>query len=109
MKPFKETEGYAGDLQAAYDYYKAYSPQTAQRFLVAYERAATILQFSPFICRARRHGWRQMIIPDYPVYSIFYKELSFCWLFGGLLPTVRDPDTLQARLLVREVTEEEKG
>jgi hypothetical protein len=50
-----------------------------------------------------------MIIQDYPVYSIFYKELSICWLLGGLLPTVRDPDMLQARLLVREVSEEEKG
>lgn len=107
MKSFKEAEGYAEDLQAAYDYYKAYSAQTAGRFLAGYDRAIMILQSSPFICRARRHGWRQMIIHEYPVYSLFYKELSFCWLLGGILPTVRDPDTLQARLLVRESSEEE--
>jgi hypothetical protein len=58
MKPFKEAEGYSEDLQFAYDYYKAYGPLTAERFLAAYERATGILQFSPFICRARRHGWR---------------------------------------------------
>jgi hypothetical protein len=39
VKPFKEAEGYAEDLQAAYDYYKAYSLQTAERFLTAYEEA----------------------------------------------------------------------
>jgi len=108
MKPFKEAEDYAQDLQAAYDYYKAYSPQTAERFLAAYERAEAILRQSPFISHPRRHGWRQMIIQDYPVYSVFYKELFFCWLLGGILSTVRDPDMIQARLLVREVTEEEK-
>jgi hypothetical protein len=50
-----------------------------------------------------------MIIHDYPIYSVFYKELSFCWLLAGVTPTVRDPDMIQARLLLREVTEEEKG
>ena len=109
MKPFKEAEGYAEDLQSAYNYYNAYSPQTAERFLAAYERVEGILQQGPFICRPRRHGWRQMIIQDYPNYSIFYKELSFCWLLGGILPSVRDPDMTQAKLLVREVSEGQTG
>lgn len=109
MKSFKEAELYAGDLQSAYDYYKAYSPKTAERFLAAYERAESILQENPFICHPRRHGWRQMIVQDYPSYSIFYKELPFCWLLGGILPAVRDPDMIQARLLVREVSEGEIG
>jgi hypothetical protein len=39
MKTFKEADGYADDLQAAYDYYKAYSHPAALRFLVAYESA----------------------------------------------------------------------
>jgi hypothetical protein len=50
-----------------------------------------------------------MIIHDYPVYSIFYKELSFCWLLTGVIPTIRDPDLIQARLLLREVYEEKPG
>lgn len=63
----------------------------------------------PRICRPRRHEWRQMIIQDYPNYSIFYKELSFCWLLGGVISTVQDPDFVQARLLLREVAEGETG
>ena len=109
MKPFKEAEGYAADLQAAYDYYKVYSVQTAERFLTAYQDAMEILQPRPRICRPRRNDWRQMIIHDYPNYSIFYKELSFCWLLAGVIPTVRDPDVIQARLLLREVAEEKTG
>jgi len=109
MKRFKEAEGCANDLQAAYDYYKAYGVQTAGRFLAAYQEAVDILKSMPRICPPRRHGWRQMIIQDYPNYSIFYKELSFCWLLGGVVSTVQDPDFIQARLLVREVSEEEAG
>ncbi len=109
MKAFREAEGYADDLQAVYDYYKAYGSETAERFLAEYERAVDVLRHSPFICRSRRHGWRQMIIQAYPSYSVFYKELSFCWLLGGVIPAARDPDLIQARLLVREVTEEEKS
>jgi hypothetical protein len=36
MKPFREAADYDADLQSAYDYYKAYSPATAERFLAAY-------------------------------------------------------------------------
>lgn len=109
MKPFKEAEGYDGDLQAAYDYYKTYSLATAARFLSTYEKAVETLRYNPFICRARGHGWRQMIIKDYPVYSIFYKEFTKFWLVAGIIPTVQDPDSIQARLLIREVTDEENG
>ena len=109
MKPVKEAEGYADDLQAAYDYYKSYGLGSAERFLSGYAEAIEIIQRSPFVCRSRRHGWRQMIIKGYPNYSIFYKELPLCWLLGGVVSGVRDPDIIQARLLIREVTEEEKS
>ncbi|HTB62001.1 MAG TPA: type II toxin-antitoxin system RelE/ParE family toxin [Opitutales bacterium] len=102
MKPVKEAQGYAGDLQTAYDYYKAFSPAIAARFLAAYETACETIHYNPFICRARRHGWRQMVIRDYPNYSIFYKELPHCWLLGGVVSTLRDPDVIQAGLLIRE-------
>ncbi|MBP7143287.1 MAG: type II toxin-antitoxin system RelE/ParE family toxin, partial [Opitutaceae bacterium] len=82
MKPFKEVEGYSEDLQSAYDYYKGYSIASAGRFLTAYEEAIRILRGRPRICRPRRDGWRQMIIQPYPNYSIFYKELTFCWLLA---------------------------
>jgi plasmid stabilization system protein ParE len=105
MKPFKEAEGYLHDLQAAYDYYRAYSPQTAHRFIAAYEAAERTLVHHPHICRPRRHGWRQMVIRRYPNYPVFYKELPDFWLLGGLVSTNSDPDAIQARLLIREVIE----
>jgi len=48
-----------------------------------------------------------MIVPGHPNYSIFYKELPVCWLYAGVIPTVRDPDVIQARLLIREIGQEE--
>ena len=105
MKPFKEAEGYADDLQAAYDFYKAYGRGVAGRFLAAYGEAVGTITRHPFVCRPRRHGWRQMVIRRYPGYSIFYKELPDFWLLGGIVSTLRDPDLIQARLLIREVSE----
>jgi len=107
MKSFREAFGYASDLQAAYDNYKSYGRATALRFLAAYEDAMRIVQSSPYVCRARHHGWRQMVIHEYPVYSIFYREFDRFWLFGGVISTVQDPDVIQARLLIRETRETE--
>ena len=106
MKPFREAEGYASDLQTAYDYYKGYSPDAAKRFLAAYARAIKVIQHAPHACRLRRHGWRQMIVPGHPNYSIFYKELPHCWLAAGIVSTVIDPDAIQVRLLIREISED---
>ena len=106
MKPFKESEHYLGDLQAAYDYYRAYGRSAAERFFAAYEEAFKIVLRHPFVCRPRRHGWRQMLIRRYPSYSIFYKEFPGFWLFGGVVSTTQDPDVIQARLLIREVIEQ---
>ena len=106
MKPFKEAEEYDKDLQAAYDYYKDYGIGTALRFLDAYEKSVGIIQTSPYVSRARKHGWRQMVIHEYPNYSIFYRELDEVWLLGGVICTVQDPDSILVRLLIREATEE---
>jgi plasmid stabilization system protein ParE len=108
MKPFKEANGYAADLQAAYDYYKAYGEITAGRFVAAYEKAVEMVRYHPYICRARQHGWRQMVIKDYPSYSIFYQEFPRFWLFAGVISTVQDPDWIQALLLIREAAETDK-
>jgi plasmid stabilization system protein ParE len=107
MKRFREAEGYDKDLQAAYDYYQAYGAATATRFLEAYEHAAGLIRYNPFICRARPHGWRQMVIRSFPNYSIFYRELPNFWLIGAVISTVQDPDAIQALLLIREVAGEE--
>lgn len=99
MKPFKEAEGFADDLQAAYDYYKSYSNTSAKRFLAGYAEAVKIIQRSPFICRPRRHGWRQMIIQDYPSYSIFYPNAG-CWPESSLsyaIPMSSKPGSSSAK------------
>jgi plasmid stabilization system protein ParE len=106
MKPFKEAEGYGDDLQAAYDYYKCYGIQSAERFLAAYEKGIGIIRASPYVCRVRTHGWRQLVIHAYPNYSIFYRELHEFWLLGGILCTVQDPDSILVRLLIREAIQE---
>lgn len=105
MKKFKEAHGYAADLQAAYDYYSRYGGATAGRFLAAYLSALRVIKYHPYVCRIRMHGWRQMIIKDYPAYSIFYREMESCWLIGGLVGTLQDPDYIQASLLIREIRE----
>jgi plasmid stabilization system protein ParE len=106
-KKFREAEGYDADLQAAYDHYKAYGQSTADRFLAAFEEAVRIVRSSPYVCRPRPHGWRQMVIHQYPVYSVFYREFDRFWLLAGIIPTVQDPDSIQALLLIREVKETE--
>jgi plasmid stabilization system protein ParE len=103
VKPFKEAPGFDRDLQVAYDFYKTYSPATAAKFLSSYERAVAIIQSSPYVCRPRRHGWRQMVIHEYPAFSIFYREFDAFWLFAGVVSTVQDPDVILARLLIREI------
>jgi plasmid stabilization system protein ParE len=102
----EEAEGYAGDLQVAYDYYKCDSSTAAEQFLAAFLRATEVIQSTPYACRLRRHGWRQMIVPGHPNFSIFYKELPQCWLVAGIVSNAADPDTIQVRLLIREVGEE---
>lgn len=104
MKPFREAAGYATDLQAAYDYYKTYSPGAAARFLVAHQAEIAVITAHPFVTHVRRHGWRQLPIRRHPGYAIFYQELPAFWLLGGVIPTMRDPDLILAKLLIREVT-----
>jgi len=107
MKPLKEAGSCSTDLQAAYDYYKTYNPEAAERFLEAYSAAVKIISQTPEICRVRQHEWRQMVMRRYPGYSIFYKEFPDFWLIGGVLSTLRDPDMILANLLIREISEDE--
>ena len=103
MKLFREAEGYAVDLQSAYDYYQSYSARAAARFLRAYQAEIAIITVQPLVAHVRRHGWRQLPIRRHPGYAIFYKELPDFWLLGGVIPTMRDPDQILVKLLIREV------
>jgi hypothetical protein len=77
----------------------------AEDFLQAYLAGIRLLEKNPRICRLRAHGWRQMVVRGFSSHSIFYKELPDFWLVGGIVCTIRDPDVIQARLLIREVGE----
>lgn len=106
MKPFREAEDYADDLQAAYNYYKDYSAKSASNFLKHYLADIALIASNPLIARTRRHGWRQIPIRRHPRYAIFYKELPDFWLLGGVASTLRDPDRILVDLLIREASEE---
>lgn len=105
MKPFREADGYAADLQTAYDYYKNYSARAGARFIKAYLSEVAVITANPQVTHVRRHGWRQLAIRRHPRYAIFYKELSDFWLLGGVVPTMRDPDLILVKLLIREVSD----
>jgi hypothetical protein len=107
MKPFREAAGYAGDLQAAYNYYRAYSEGAALRFPASYQSDMAVISSHPHVAHVRRHGWRQIPVRRHPRYAIFYKEVPDFWILGGIIPTARDPDVMLASLLIREVDVEE--
>jgi hypothetical protein len=50
-----------------------------------------------------------MVIHEYPAFSIFYREFDKFWLLAGVLSTIQDPDSVLARLLIREVEQEGRG
>jgi plasmid stabilization system protein ParE len=105
MSEWVEVAGYAEDLQAAYDYFKTRGGKTAAaRFVERYRRTLNAVVAFPRSCPARGHGWRQKPIP-HSTFSIFYGERGAFWLLAGVQSTVRDPDRIQAMLLIREVGE----
>ena len=104
MKPFRTAGTYAADLQLAYDYFKQGGQQAADRFLERHDEAQRTIIGHPFVCRRRSHGWRQLAIPR-STYAIFYREAEDFWFLGGVISTVQDPDLIQARLLILEISE----
>ena len=60
----------------------------------------------PFLFRVRPSGWRHAVVPRFPSYAIFYKETEVCWLIAAIVSTAQDPDSILAKLLIREAREE---
>lgn len=71
-------------------------------------RGVRIVCARPYVCRPRPDGGRLMVIHRYPVYSVFYREFDRFWLLAGIIPTVQDPDSIQALLVIREIKETEE-
>ena len=100
-----QVAGYAGDLQAAYDYFvERGGSVAAERFLMRYERSIATVIMQPASCAVRGHGWRQKPIPN-STFSVFYGERGPFWMLVGIQSTVQAPDRIQAMLLIREVYE----
>jgi len=99
--------GYAGDLQAAYDYYRAKGgSRAAEQFYERYRSCIEMITQHPASCAIRGHGWRQKPIPR-STYSVFYGKRGRYWMLVGIQSTVQDPDRIQALLLLREVAADE--
>jgi hypothetical protein len=108
MKPFRTAVSYAADLQQAYDYFEQGGSLADDRFLERHDEIQRTIIAHPVICRLRSHGWRQLAIPR-STYAIFYREAAEFWFVGGGLSTVQDPDMLQTRLLILEISEPDES
>ncbi|MGF1450419.1 MAG: type II toxin-antitoxin system RelE/ParE family toxin [Opitutales bacterium] len=110
MKPLRIARVVVGkDLPAILRYHGRFSPAKAAEILEESEAVVAHLQRFPESFPERGHGWRM-----YPfarsTYLLFYRELEHFWLVAGVLHSSRDPDSIQALLLTREVqAPEEKG
>jgi plasmid stabilization system protein ParE len=102
MRPFKASDALTADLQRAYDYFLRGGQTSADRFIERYEATLRVIRAHPESYRVRPTGWRQQIIPR-SSYAIFYREAPAFWLIGGVISLVRDPDSIQAELLIREL------
>jgi plasmid stabilization system protein ParE len=102
MKPFKASGALPADLQHAFDYFLRGGERAASQFIERYEMALRVIGERPGSCRLRPTGWRQKLIMR-SSFAIFYRETPEFWLIGGVVSLVRDPDTIQAELLIREL------
>ncbi|MEO5958891.1 MAG: type II toxin-antitoxin system RelE/ParE family toxin [Opitutaceae bacterium] len=97
-KPLKIASGVVPeDLQAIYDYHRAFSAAKAERIVAEYDRIVGLLEVNPLIFRAREDDWRV-----YPfsagTYLLYYREFAPFWLVVGLFHARRAPSWISERL-----------
>jgi len=108
MKPLRILDDVADrDLPDIAAYHLSRSRPKAEAILAEYDRLIDLLRRSPAIFRVRPHGWRVCIFRS-GNYSLYYRELDSCWLVAGVFHALRDPDWIQAQLLIREVRDTNK-
>jgi len=91
------------DLSEIVAYHQPRSPEKAIRIIAEYDRIIDRLSRNPRIARERGHGWRVLAFRQ-GTYLLYYRELESYWLVAGIFHAVRDPNWIQAQLLIREVT-----
>lgn len=89
------------DLQAIYDYHRAFSVTKAERIVAEYDRIIAMLEINPLLIHQRENGWRV-----YPfasgTYLLYYREYPEFWLVTALFHARLDPDWIRTRLAVRQ-------
>lgn len=105
MKPLRILDDVADrDLPGIVSYHLAQSRAKAAAIIAEYDQFIELLGRTPAMFRERPHGWRVCVFRS-GHYSLYYRELESCWLVAGIFPARRDPDWIQAQLLIREVSD----
>jgi hypothetical protein len=108
MKPLRILDDVADrDLPGIVTYHLPRSRGKAEAIVAEYDRFIDLLRQTPAMFRERPHGWRVAVFRS-GSYSLYYREIETCWLVAGIFPARRDPDWIQAQLLIREVREHKK-
>ena len=106
MKPLRILDDVADrDVPGIVAYHLPQSRAKAEAIVAEYDRLIELLRDNPRIFRNRAHGWRVGVFRA-GYYLPYYRELETCWLVAGIFHARRDPDWIQAQLLIREVRDD---
>lgn len=94
------------DLPNIVAYHLPKSRAKAGAIVAEYDRIIALLRENPQTYHSRPHGWRVCIFRS-GVYALYYRETPTYWLVAGVLHARRDPDWIQAQLVIREAREGE--
>ncbi|MGA2051995.1 MAG: type II toxin-antitoxin system RelE/ParE family toxin [Opitutales bacterium] len=102
-KPLKVADRVADlDIPAILRYHRERSPAKAVRLLAEYVRIIDAISKNPRVARLRKENWRVVAFRSGP-YLLYYSEQESFWLVAGVFHAARDPDWIQAQLLIREL------
>ena len=94
------------DLPNIVAYHRPKSRPKAEAIVAEYDRIIALLRETPQAYHERPHGWRVCIFRS-GVCALYYRETPTCWLVAGIFHARRDPDWIQAQLVIREAREGE--
>lgn len=94
------------DLPNIVAYHLPKSQAKAEAIVAEYDRIIALLRKNPQVYHARPHGWCVCLFRS-GVYALYYREVPTCWLVAGVFHARRDPDWIQAQLVIREARDGE--
>ena len=90
------------DLPDIIAYHQPKSEAKAVRILAEYDRFVELINRNPEVAHTRGHGWKVIAVQSGP-YLLYYRDFESFWLVAGVFHAMRDPDWIQAQLLIREI------